>query len=147
MNTKRLAFFKADTVAGRRFSASFIYVAMAFWVLVCAFPFLWTFLTSVKETKDAFANPPVWLFRPTFEHYGTLWLEEGFTYFFINSMIVTVGTVVISISIGCLAGYALARYSGRLGFWLLFFALIFRAPAAYGVCHPLLLYFPHHGHV
>ena len=114
-------------VAGRQFAGLLIFSAMALWVIVCAFPFVWTFLTSIKETRDAFANPPVWVFQPTLEHYGVLWLEEGFTYFFINSMIVTVGTVVISISIGCLAGYALARYSGRVGFWLLLFALIFRA--------------------
>jgi multiple sugar transport system permease protein len=47
--------------------------------------------------------------------------------FFLNSVIVTVGTVVISISIGCLAGYGLARYSGVAGVVLLFGALAFRA--------------------
>ena len=111
----------------RTFLSYYIYASMALWVVICIFPFLWTFLTSVKETREAFASPPVWIFRPTFEHYVSLWLEEGFWFFFINSMIVTIGTVVVSISIGCLAGYALARYSGSIGFWLLFFALIFRA--------------------
>lgn len=47
--------------------------------------------------------------------------------FFLNSIIVTVGTVTISISIGCLAGYALARYSGFSSVVLLFGALAFRA--------------------
>jgi len=47
--------------------------------------------------------------------------------FFINSIIVTVWTVVISISIGCLAGYGLARYSGKIGFVILLTALAFRA--------------------
>lgn len=47
--------------------------------------------------------------------------------FFLNSVIVTVGTVVISISIGCLAGYGLARYSGISGVVILFTALAFRA--------------------
>lgn len=107
--------------------SSMLFVAMAFWVVICVFPFLWTFLTSIKQTRDAFAIPPVWLFDPTLKHYGVLWLEEGFGSFFVNSVIVTVGTVVISISIGCIAGYALARYSGRIGFVLLLSALIFRA--------------------
>ncbi len=39
----------------------------------------------------------------------------------------TVCTVTVSLTIGCLAGYALARYRGSLGFWLLVTALIFRA--------------------
>jgi len=47
--------------------------------------------------------------------------------YFLNSIVVTVATVVVSISIGCMAGYALARYSGILGVVILFTALAFRA--------------------
>jgi len=47
--------------------------------------------------------------------------------YFINTLIVTGGTVVISISIGCLAGYALARYRGITGLIILIAALGFRA--------------------
>ena len=47
--------------------------------------------------------------------------------FFVNSIFVTVLTVVISISIGLLAGYALARYSGLSGAAILIVALGFRA--------------------
>ena len=47
--------------------------------------------------------------------------------FFINTIFVTVGTIVISISIGCLAGYALARYVGLFGVVILIAALAFRA--------------------
>lgn len=92
-----------------------------------AFPFAWTFLTSIKHPVDAFALPPVWLFDPTFAHYAELWLERGFASYLWNTAIVTAGTVVISISIGAVAGYALARYPGPLGFWLLILALVFRA--------------------
>ncbi|MEO1288919.1 MAG: carbohydrate ABC transporter permease [Chloroflexota bacterium] len=47
--------------------------------------------------------------------------------YFINTLIVTVGTIVVSISIGCLAGYGLARYAGLLGVVILISALAFRA--------------------
>jgi multiple sugar transport system permease protein len=47
--------------------------------------------------------------------------------YFINTIIVTVGTVVISISIGCLAAYGLARFTGILGVIVLIAALGFRA--------------------
>jgi len=47
--------------------------------------------------------------------------------YLINSVIVTVGTLVISISVGSLAGYGLARYSGLLGVVILVTALAFRA--------------------
>ena len=58
---------------------------------------------------------------PTFTRFAE------FYSFFLNSVIVTVGTVAISISIGCLAGYGLARYSGYVSIVLLFAALAFRA--------------------
>jgi ABC-type glycerol-3-phosphate transport system permease component len=47
--------------------------------------------------------------------------------YFQNSIIVTVGVVITSISIGCLAGYGLARYRGMLGVIILVVALAFRA--------------------
>lgn len=47
--------------------------------------------------------------------------------FFLNSIFVTVATVVISISIGLFAGYALARYTGISGAVILIAALGFRA--------------------
>lgn len=47
--------------------------------------------------------------------------------YFINTIIVTVGTIVISISIGCLAGYGLARYDGVISVVVLIAALAFRA--------------------
>lgn len=47
--------------------------------------------------------------------------------FFVNSVFVTVFTVLISISIGLLAGYGLARYSGLSGAVILITALGFRA--------------------
>ena len=47
--------------------------------------------------------------------------------YFINTLIVTVGTVVISITVGCFAGYALARYAGMAGVVILIAALAFRA--------------------
>lgn len=47
--------------------------------------------------------------------------------YFINTLIVTIGTVVVSISIGSLAGYSLARYSGYASVFILIAALAFRA--------------------
>lgn len=62
----------------------------------------------------------MWLFPKMFEVEDEYW-------FFVNSIIVTVLTMVISISIGLLAGYALARYSGVSGAVILIIALAFRA--------------------
>lgn len=104
-----------------------IAAALALWVFVALFPFLWMTLMSVRVPVDAFSVPPK-LFAPvTFDNFYQLWVVEKFWRYAINTTIVTVFTVTISLTIGCLAGYALARYRGSLGFWLLVTALIFRA--------------------
>ena len=63
----------------------------------------------------------------TTEHYEAVWVDRGFTRNFLNSMMVTAGVVTISLTIGTLAGYGLARSGTELAFWLLILALIFRA--------------------
>jgi multiple sugar transport system permease protein len=47
--------------------------------------------------------------------------------YFLNSVIVTVCTLAVSLTIGCLGGYGLARYTGILGVVILVAALGFRA--------------------
>ena len=63
----------------------------------------------------------------TFQHYRSVWVEDAFYREFMNSAIVTVGVVCLSLSIGLPAGYALARRHSRAAFWILVIALVFRA--------------------
>ena len=63
----------------------------------------------------------------TTEHYRAVWVENEFYQNFLNSMLVTAGVVTISLTVGTLAGYGLARSGSNLAFWLLIGALIFRA--------------------
>ena len=100
---------------------------VALWAFVALFPFLWMGIMSLRTPVDAFAVPPR-LFAPvTFDNFHQLWVVEGFWRYGLNTLIVTAATMAVSLTIGCLAGYALARYRGSLGFWLLIAALVFRA--------------------
>ena len=67
------------------------------------------------------------IFGFTLDHYHAVWTERGFSLFFKNSLIVTSGVVIISLSLGTLAGYGLARKESSIAFWILIIALIFRA--------------------
>ena len=72
-----------------------------------------------------------WLGRPaigvTWMHYRAVWVQHAFWRNFLNSMVVTTGVVTISLTVGTLAAFALARSRTSLAFWLLIAALIFRA--------------------
>ena len=103
------------------------------YVIFAAGLLLWL-LPAVVATLDAALVPlpgvgvlgkPV--IGVTLEHYRAVWVEHGFYRNFINSMIITFGVVVVSLTIGTLAGYGLARAHSQLAFWLLIISLIFRA--------------------
>ena len=63
----------------------------------------------------------------TAEHYESVWVGNEFYRNFVNSLIVTAGVLAVSLTVGTLAGYGLARSGSRLAFWLLIVALVFRA--------------------
>ncbi|MGL4322866.1 MAG: carbohydrate ABC transporter permease [Beijerinckiaceae bacterium] len=99
------------------------------WLLAALFPFVWIGLMSVRTPVDAMSSNPldVVFGKTTFEHYQAVWVTHGFWRNFLNSMLVTAGVVTISLTVGTLAGYGLARANSDLAFWLLILALIFRA--------------------
>ena len=109
------------------------------WLIVAAFPFLWTFWGSFKVELDFFSIAD-WtnaIFgRRTEMTYGTpftmagyegAWIQEEFWRSVINTGIVCFFVVCSSLTIGTLGGYALSRSGYRYTFWLLIIALIFRA--------------------
>ena len=107
-------------------AAFFIYGGLAFWLIVASLPVVWTAIISFRQYVDAFSSPIKWVAPFTLENYKTLWIDREFYRNFLNTALVTVCTVAISLSVGCLAGYALSRYRGSTGFWLLMVALVFR---------------------
>ena len=79
---------------------------------------------GLNPIVGSFGNP---IFGFTFEYYNIVWFERGFLNNFKNSIIVTSGVVIISLTFGTLAGFALARTKSSIAFWILVVALIFRS--------------------
>lgn len=96
-------------------------VVLIFWL----FPLYWIVATSLKTRLDAFAYPPVWLFKPTLESYYETFVvsQSPMTRFLLNSVIIALGTTALSMLIGTAAAYSLARFRIRhkkhLTFWIL----------------------------
>ena len=113
--------------------------ALVLWLLVAAFPFFWTLWGSFKVQGDFFSKQSfldaIFGARTiaetsapfTGQAYSGAWLDQGFAGSVLNTMIVVVFVVVISLTLGTLGGYALARSGRNYAFWLLFIALVFRA--------------------
>ncbi len=116
-----------------------IVTILAIWMLLAAFPFLWTLWGSFKVEGDFFskanwANALTGTLtaaetggRFTGDGYHGAWIQEEFWRAAWNSVIVCFFVVTISLTLGTLGGYALARSTYRYAFWFLLAALIFRA--------------------
>ena len=116
-----------------------LWAFLALWLILAAFPFLWTLWGSFKVEGDFFSRAD-WMnaiFGTLTEaetgapftgdgYYGA-WVQEEFWRAGLNTVIVTVSVVIISLTFGTLGGYALSRSPYRYAFWLLIAALVFRA--------------------
>jgi len=96
---------------------------LALWVLFVLAPLYWVFVTSIKPSDDYLAVPPVWFpSDPTMVHYtAALFAYQGLTGL-INSIIVSVSATVLSVIVGTLMAYSLARFNTggqHLSFWVL----------------------------
>ena len=109
------------------------------WLMIAAGPFLWTLWGSFKVEGDFFSKAD-WTYALygirtiaetggifTGNGYQGAWDQEEFWRAALNTGIVVASTVVISLTLGTLGGYALARSGYRYAFWLLMAALVFRA--------------------
>ncbi len=99
-------------------------------------PFLWAGLTAVKPFAVAFGYPPVWSFTPDGHTFRQLWRGTEFAFILTNTVVVAVASRVLSLAIAAPAAYALARYRGAGGPWLLVIALVFRALPRFAVVLP-----------
>ncbi len=115
------------------------YGFLSLWLVMAAFPFVWTLWGSFKVEGDFFSKAD-WansLFGTltmsetggsfTGDGYYGAWVQEEFWRAALNTLIVCVCVVTISLTCGTLGGYALSRSTYRYAFWFLLFALMFRA--------------------
>ncbi|USH04851.1 carbohydrate ABC transporter permease [Grimontia kaedaensis] len=117
-------------------------VSIAFvvvWLLIAAGPFLWTAWGSFKVQADFFSKSD-WMnaiygvktlletgSEFTGQGYYGAWIEQDFWLAAINTFVVVFSVVIISLTIGTLGGYALARSGFRYSLWILMIALVLRA--------------------
>lgn len=88
---------------------------LLFTVVWTLFPMFWMLSTSLKTNLDVFDVPPsLWPEEPSIQSYKNLIFGATPIYkYFINSVITSLGTVLISIVLATLAGYALSRLRFR----------------------------------
>jgi multiple sugar transport system permease protein len=115
------------------------------------FPIFWVLLMSLMTNQDILRSPPSLVFEPTLDNYAALvsgqlstsvgTLKVAYMQNLANSLILSVGSVLLSLLLGVPAAYAFARFRFRLGENIAFTLLSFRFAPPLLVLLPLLFYF------
>jgi multiple sugar transport system permease protein len=122
----------SHTSASRRLSkaprrwigSTLVYIILLVAVGIAVFPIVVMLLDSIKATPLITATPPVWIFTPTWEHYHNVLQIPSYPFgtYFAHSVIVATVSTFVTLIIGFLAAYSMARYDtgGRhFDFWVL----------------------------
>lgn len=107
-----------------------LYATLSAMTFIVCFPLIWALSTSLKPKSEIFATPPTLMPKTvTLENYQALltgrpqYFQSGgqqvssgttpaqfFTRWFLNSVVVSLGSTLISITISTLAAYSLTRF-------------------------------------
>jgi ABC-type glycerol-3-phosphate transport system permease component len=98
----------------KRLEVTFSSVALTVIALVMLAPMAWMAYTSFKGDADIFTTTPLRMPETlSLDHYSNLFSQFHFGPSLVNSAIIAVATVVISVVVGGLAAYGFARYPWR----------------------------------
>lgn len=103
-------------------------------MLFILIPFAWLTVSSFKDKDEIFAKIPTWIIqKPTLDHYAWILSSSGgnMTPYLINTLIITVLSMIFTMAFCLTSGYALGRYKFpgiSLFVILLFITQMFQGP-------------------
>ncbi|USK31559.1 carbohydrate ABC transporter permease (plasmid) [Bacillus sp. CMF21] len=98
----------------KRLKQPIIYLSLIIFSLINVYPIAWMVMNSFKSEKEFSLNP---FFLPEtwrWENYIEAWQTAKLGVYFFNSIFIAVLSVVISVFIGALASYFLARFKFKM---------------------------------
>lgn len=93
----------------KNISRVFIHIMLIIFSIISLFPLYWLVTTSLKSSIDVFSTDLLGFFKPSLENYRTVLMEDQYPKYLFNSVITSFATVIITMPIGAMAGYAFAR--------------------------------------
>ncbi|MEC0169255.1 carbohydrate ABC transporter permease [Paenibacillus graminis] len=115
----------SSKTARRIGSKLLFYIPLALTLILVLVPFLWAISTSLKRESDIMSPVIHYLPQPiTFENYISVWNENSFSQYFLNSVLVSVMSVVVITLLSVMNGYAMSRFKfkGKSAFMLILLA-------------------------
>jgi multiple sugar transport system permease protein len=97
-----------------------LHVFLATIAVVWLFPVLYSIYTSLRPYSDTAENGYVSIARSlTFANYETAWTQADLPHFYLNSLIVTVPAIVLTLVMASFVAFAVSRFSWKFNLTLL----------------------------
>jgi len=99
------------------FRTIWVYSGLIFFLVTMLFPFYWMLITSITPDNIIYDinRNSLLVLEPTFEHYLKLLQDSPFLLWLKNSLVVAIVSTSISLVVGTMAAYSLARLRFRGG--------------------------------
>lgn len=123
MNPRRIVFGDNKPTA----RIALVSLGLTILCLIWIYPFLWMISTSLKTNMEMFAGTGLIPQEFAWENYERAWVEANMGRYFINTLMVTIGSVIIVTFCTSTLGYVLGRYTfpGRNIIFFAFVATVF----------------------
>ncbi|WP_329109617.1 carbohydrate ABC transporter permease [Micromonospora sp. NBC_01699] len=98
------------------------------WAVLVTVPLLWAVVSSLKTDREILTSPWTPPAQPQFHNWSRAWTEASIGSYFVNSAIVVGTALVLTMLLGSLVAYALARYTfpgNRLLYYLFVSGILF----------------------
>ncbi|AGL20090.1 carbohydrate ABC transporter permease [Actinoplanes sp. N902-109] len=97
----------------RNFRTLPVHLAMLAWSVVTALPLLWAVVSSFKTDNEILNQPWSLPASPQAGNWARAWNQASIGRYFLNSVLVVGGALLLTMLLGSLVAYALARYEFR----------------------------------
>lgn len=104
-------------------------VFLVIWVILVLFPLVWTIVSSLKTEGEFYAS--AWSLPKSlkWENFRIAWEEMNFAKYFLNSVILSVGTVALTVIMTTTTSYCVAKFvSPATSFLSKFYSLFMMVP-------------------
>lgn len=90
----------------------FVWSILLIWSVAVLYPLIWTLLDALKNNEQFFLNAP-WAppkIPLLWSNFSYVWSKYNFSTYFMNSIVVTVGSTLLGMILAAMTAYILARY-------------------------------------
>jgi N-acetylglucosamine transport system permease protein len=90
---------------------AFSHTVLVGWAVLTTFPLVWALLSSFKDDREILTSAWSLPSKLRFDNWVRAWTEANIGLYFLNTAVVVSGALVLTMLLGAMAAYVLARYT------------------------------------